>query len=256
MPRRTGGLTGAAALLLVVGAAAGVTGIAGCGVAENGVRVEGSPAVSEGPRASASLVSTPPPSAPSDRSGDSGEGGESEAEKAENSEKAQKAEGEGGKVDVLALLRADPKVSSDVKRNLRKPCTGHVWPVDVAYGHLTGSETQDMVVNVTSCDTGFGQGSYVYRHASDGSYDHVFTKEEPPVYAEVSGRVLKVVKDVYVGDEPTCCPTGRYTTTYVWRDGSFKVKARAYDDTGDTGASPSPAPGAGTGSGAGSAAGG
>ncbi|MGO4423361.1 hypothetical protein AB4Z54_32900, partial [Streptomyces sp. MCAF7] len=103
------------------------------------------------------------------------------------------------KVDAVALLKKDPKVSEHLKANL-KPCSksstkdatpgaaqdatkgatkdatkgaqqeakkgsakSQGYPIDVAYGRLTGSAASDLVVNVMTCTEGFGLGSYVYR---------------------------------------------------------------------------------------------
>lgn len=87
------------------------------------------------------------------------------------------------KVDPVGLLLKDPKVSTEVKRDL-KPCSGKEYPVDVSYGRVTGGPVVDIVVNVLSCADALGRGTYVYRSEGD-AYENVFADEQPPVYAEI-----------------------------------------------------------------------
>ncbi|MBA0053833.1 hypothetical protein E0L36_24140 [Streptomyces sp. AJS327] len=194
-------LTAGVALLLA---------LSGCAGGSHGVRVEGGPASSEGPRAEASVVSTAPPGSPRSRSAGPGSGP--------------------AVTDALHLVRSDPKVSSEVKRQLRKPCSGDLWPVSVAFGRLTGEAKRDAVVNVVSCSDGLGLGSYVYRKDRGGTYENVFTREDRSVFAETEKGTLIVSKAVYVGDDPMCCPSGEVTTTYQWRDDKFRALTRQYAD--------------------------
>ncbi|WP_344321060.1 LppP/LprE family lipoprotein [Streptomyces macrosporus] len=130
-----------------------------------------------------------------------------------------------GELDVLALLREDPKIGENVKKVLR-PCTTEVWPVDVSYGRLTGGHAPDVLVNVSDCNDGMGVGSYVYRQSTNGQYVGVFASEEPPVHAEAVDDRLRVVQQVYLDGDPVCCPSGRDVVTYAWRDDRFTAVER------------------------------
>ncbi|MEU9102134.1 hypothetical protein [Streptomyces sp. NPDC048361] len=137
------------------------------------------------------------------------------------------------KVDPVRLLKADPKVSTRVKAQL-KPCTKNEYPIDVTYGHLTGTTGQDVIVNVMNCADAVGLGAYVYRasgsSASPGtsgtsgisgtSYDNVFTAEETPVYAEIDRGDLVVTRQMYApGDKPAFA-SSEVVTTYHWSGGA------------------------------------
>ncbi len=122
------------------------------------------------------------------------------------------------KVDPVRLLKGDPKVSPRVKAEL-KPCTKDEYPIDVTYGHLTGTTGQDVVVNVMNCADAVGLGSYVYR-AAGASYDNVFTAEETPVYAEIDRGDLVVTRQMYApGDKPAFA-SSEVVTTYRWSGGT------------------------------------
>ncbi|MFE9449146.1 hypothetical protein [Streptomyces sp. NPDC006739] len=123
------------------------------------------------------------------------------------------------RVDAVALVKNDPKVSATVKRDL-KPCSGDDYPVDVSYGNLTDGSREDVVVNVLTCGDAVGVGSYVYRSAS-GSYEDVFKNEESPVYAEIDRGDLMVTKQVYEKGDPVSSPSGENVITYNWSAGRF-----------------------------------
>ncbi|MFJ3727103.1 hypothetical protein ACIPYQ_31700 [Streptomyces sp. NPDC090045] len=146
------------------------------------------------------------------------------------------------KVDPVALLKADPKVSAEIKRDL-KPCTGKEYPVDVSYGKVTGSAVVDIVVNVLSCADALGRGSYVYR-ADGGSYENVFSDEQPPVYAEIDRGDLVVTKQVYGKSDPLSYPSGEDVITYRWNGETFTEHDRVhseYSNVIDGGVQPAPA---------------
>ncbi|MCX4692618.1 hypothetical protein [Streptomyces sp. NBC_01408] len=145
------------------------------------------------------------------------------------------------KVDPVALLRADPKVSADVKREL-KPCTGKEYPVDVSYGRVTGNTVVDIVVNVLSCADALGRGSYVYR-ADGGTYENVFSDEQPPVYAEIDRGDLVVTKPVYGKSEPLSYPSGEDVITYRWNGEKFTEQDRVHSEYSNVvdGGQPAPA---------------
>ncbi len=146
------------------------------------------------------------------------------------------------KVDPVALVMADPKVSSEVKRDL-KPCTGKEYPVDVSYGRVTGGPVADIVVNVLSCADALGRGSYVYR-SDGGSYENVFSDEQPPVYAEIDRGDLVVTKQVYGKSDALAYPSGEDVITYRWNGEKFTEQDRVhseYSNVVDGGVQPAPA---------------
>lgn len=146
------------------------------------------------------------------------------------------------KVDPVALLKADPKVSAEIKRDL-KPCTGKEYPVDVSYGKVTGSPVVDIVVNVLSCADALGRGSYVYR-ADGATYENVFSDEQPPVYAEIDRGDLVVTKQVYGKSDALAYPSGEDVITYRWDGEKFTEQDRVhseYSNVIDGGSQPAPA---------------
>ncbi|MGW2586829.1 hypothetical protein ACWCYZ_37025 [Streptomyces virginiae] len=146
------------------------------------------------------------------------------------------------KVDPVGLLMKDPKVSTEVKRDL-KPCSGKEYPVDVSYGKVTGGPVVDIVVNVLSCANALGRGTYVYR--SDGAtYENVFSDEQPPVYAEIDRGDLVVTKQVYGKSDALAYPSGEDVITYRWNGEKFTEQDRVhseYSNVVDGGVPPAPA---------------
>ncbi|MFF4397983.1 hypothetical protein [Streptomyces sp. NPDC001480] len=134
------------------------------------------------------------------------------------------------RVDAVALVKDDPKVSETVKRDL-KPCSGDDYPVDVTYGNLTGGSVDDVVVNVLTCGDAVGLGAYVYR-AQSGRYENVFKAEESPVYAEVDRGDLMVTKQVYEKGDPVSNPSGENVITYSWAAGRFVQEDFHHTDYG------------------------
>ncbi|MFJ6798493.1 hypothetical protein [Streptomyces sp. NPDC091268] len=191
---------------------------AGCSTGGTGLR-DGGPARTE------SVAKTGPPSTPPSGAAPSAAAGKSAK-----------------KVDPVALLKADPKVSAEIKRDLR-PCTGKEYPVDVSYGKLTGTSADDIVVNVLSCADALGRGSYVYR-ADDGKYENVFSDEQPPVYAEIDRGALVVNKPVYGKSDALAYPSGEDVITYRWSGEKFTEQDRVHSDYSnvvDGGVAPAPA---------------
>ncbi len=145
------------------------------------------------------------------------------------------------RVDAVRLIKRDPAVSAEVKREL-KPCVADEYPVDVSYGNLTGAVGDDVVVNVLTCGDAVGIGAYVYRRQGD-AYVNVFGAEEPPVYAEIDRGDLVVTKQVYDRGDPVSSPSGEIVITYRWFSGRFAEKYRTHNEYGPvSGAVPSPAP--------------
>lgn len=137
------------------------------------------------------------------------------------------------RTEAVRLVKADPTVSSEVKREL-KPCVSDDYPVDVSYGDLTGGPAEDIVVNVLSCGDAVGVGSYVYRE-SGGEYRNVFKAEEPPVYAEIDRGYLVVTKQVYAKDDALSNPSSENVISYEWTSGRFVLKFRTRTDYGTLG---------------------
>lgn len=123
------------------------------------------------------------------------------------------------RVDVVALLKDDPKVGDQVKRDL-KPCAEDAYPVDTSYGNLTGTGVADVVVNVMTCGDAVGVGTYVYR-VREQRYENVFALEEPAVYSEIDRGDLVVTKQVYAKGDPIAYPSGEDVITYRWSSDRF-----------------------------------
>ncbi|MCS0639681.1 hypothetical protein NX801_29405 [Streptomyces sp. LP05-1] len=132
------------------------------------------------------------------------------------------------KVNPVRLILGDPKVSDQVKEDL-KPCAEDTFPLDTSYGKLTGGSEQDVVVNVLTCGDAIGVGTFVYR-ARDGEYENVFSLEEPAVYATIDRGELVLTKQVYGSDDPVSSPSGEDVITYRWADGKFSEHDRVHND--------------------------
>ncbi|WP_328300136.1 hypothetical protein OG389_21740 [Streptomyces sp. NBC_00435] len=148
----------------------------------------------------------------------------------------------GTKVDPVAILKADPKVGAEIKRDL-KPCSGKEYPVDVSYGKVTGGPAVDIVINVLSCADALGRGSFVYRAEGD-TYENVFSDEQPPVYAEIDRGDLVLTKPVYGKSDALSYPSGEDLITYRWNGEKFTEQDRVHTDYSnvvDGGAAPAPA---------------
>lgn len=223
-PGRNAIITGGAVVGL---AAAGGWMLAGCGSGSQGVRTEGpartqwtsSPAQDQGSYAGSGGTSTPPT--------------------------VQKA-------DAVRLIKDDPKVGRDLKAHLQ-PCTAKAtkakpvkgYPVEVIRGKLTGPTASDLVINVTTCDDGFGIGSYVYRKVGHG-YENVFSDEQPPVYADVVKGDLSVTKLTYASGDTVCCPSREDVITYRWAASrqAFTVIRHKHTDYSKSSPTDEPAPSA------------
>ncbi|MEE1930400.1 hypothetical protein V1J52_19805 [Streptomyces sp. TRM 70351] len=138
-----------------------------------------------------------------------------------------------GEVEVVSLLRRDPQVSAEVRRQLR-PCTEDGgWPVDVAYGRLTGNGASDLVVNVSNCSDGKGAGSYVYHQEGDGDWRTLYAAASPGVYAAIEEDHLTVRQEVRLDGDARCCPSGEDTLVFAWKDGGFVEVDRSYREFPD-----------------------
>ncbi|QHY97347.1 Lipoprotein CseA precursor [Streptomyces sp. S4.7] len=145
-------------------------------------------------------------------------------------------------IDPVALIRRDPKVSGQVKADL-KPCSEDAYPVDTSYGNLTGGTAPDVVVNVMSCDDAVGLGTYVYRESDQQRYENVFVAEEPAVYATIDRGELVVTRQVYAKGDPVSYPSGEDIVTYSWADTRFTERYRVRNNySGAVGNGPVDAP--------------
>ncbi|MFP3988725.1 hypothetical protein U9R90_14680 [Streptomyces sp. E11-3] len=144
------------------------------------------------------------------------------------------------RVDPVALVMADPKVSRSVKRDL-KPCTGNEYPVDVSYGNLTGGSASDVVVNVLTCADAVGIGSYVYREEGK-KYQNVFKAEQPPVYAEIDRGDLVVSTQVYNEADSAPYPSAEEVVTYRWQTDEFVKRDVMYNEYSGAVSGDGPAP--------------
>ncbi|MFF7357400.1 hypothetical protein ACFZA1_32980 [Streptomyces filipinensis] len=136
-------------------------------------------------------------------------------------------------VDAVSLLKEDPAVSTEVKREL-KPCSGDDYPVEATYGDLTGGAVNDIVVNVWACGDEVGIGTYVYRDVG-GTYKNVFKAEVSPVFSEIDHTDLTVTQQVYDTDDTTSNPSREIVITYHWKAGRFTERTRhetVYSRTG------------------------
>ncbi|THA23030.1 hypothetical protein E6R18_31435 [Streptomyces sp. A1277] len=133
------------------------------------------------------------------------------------------------RVDAVALLKADPKVSGRVRLDL-KPCTRDEYPVDTSYGSLTDAPSSDVVVNVMTCGDSVGVGTYVYRPRSDGTYENVFMVEQPAVYGTIDRGDLVVTTQVYGKKDAVAYPSGEEVITYHWASGRFNEEDRVRND--------------------------
>ncbi len=133
------------------------------------------------------------------------------------------------RVDPVALLKADPKVSERVRTDLRA-CTGDEYPVDTSYGTLTDGPSADVVVNVMTCGDSVGVGTYVYRPRSDGTYKNVFAIEQPAVYGTIDRGDLVVTTQVYEKKDAVAYPSGEEVITYHWAGSRFSEQDRVHND--------------------------
>lgn len=133
------------------------------------------------------------------------------------------------RIDAVALLKADTKVSERVRTDL-KPCTGDEYPVDTSYGTLTDAPSADVVVNVMTCGDSVGVGTYVYRPRGNGTYENVFTVEQPAVYGTIDRGDLVVTTQVYGQKDAVAYPSGEEVITYHWAGGRFGEQDRVHND--------------------------
>lgn len=133
------------------------------------------------------------------------------------------------RVDPVSLLKADSRVSERVRSDL-KPCTGDEYPVDTSYGSLTGGPSADVVVNVMTCGDSVGVGTYVYRPRADGTYQNVFTIEQPAVYGTIDRGDLVVTTQVYGQKDAVAYPSGEEVITYHWASSRFNEQDRVHND--------------------------
>jgi hypothetical protein len=149
----------------------------------------------------------------------------------------------GWKVDPVALLMKDPKVGQDIKDDL-KPCRTNDYPVDVSYGNLTNGSAPDVLVNILTCGDAVGIGTFAYRvdtrAGHTGTYENIFSSEEPPVYGQIDRGDLIVTQQIY-GDAASAYtegdavvnPSSEDVITYRWEKGRFVELDRTHTDYSD-----------------------
>ncbi|MER5362557.1 hypothetical protein [Streptomyces sp. NPDC002785] len=133
------------------------------------------------------------------------------------------------RIDPVALLKRDPKISERVRTDL-KPCSGSEYPVDTSYGTMTGGPSADVVVNVMTCGDSVGVGTYVYRQRGNGTYKNVFAIEQPAVYGTIDRGDLVVTAQVYGKKDSVAYPSGEEVITYRWADNRFSEHDRVHND--------------------------
>lgn len=133
------------------------------------------------------------------------------------------------RVDAVALLKADSKVSEQIRAAL-KPCAGDEYPVDTSYGSMTDGPSADVVVNVMTCGDSVGVGTYVYRPRPGGTYENVFTIEQPAVYGTIDRGDLVVTTQVYGKKDAVAYPSGEEVITYHWANSRFSEQDRVRND--------------------------
>ncbi|MEU9113316.1 hypothetical protein AB0D04_16425 [Streptomyces sp. NPDC048483] len=182
----TGGLTKGGAATAGV-AAVGLL-LAGCSPGGDGVRTEGTPSSTPGPKGT--LTASPAPRSTANHK----------------------------KVDVVKLLKSSPEVGAEVKKSLAEPCSEDAYPVDWSHASLTGSTSTDIVVNVMACADSVGIGAYVFRErgGADDGYEIVYHNEQPTVSAGADEGELEVSTQTYDADDQVCCPSGEDVLRYRW----------------------------------------
>ncbi|MFB7517519.1 hypothetical protein [Streptomyces sp. NPDC056144] len=132
------------------------------------------------------------------------------------------------RVDPIALLKADPKIGTRFKDDL-KPCVADSYPVDASYGNLTAGIAPDVVVNVMTCGDAIGIGTYVYRKEGN-RYENVFMAEDAAVYGTIDRGDLIITKQVYAKGDPVAYPSGEDVITYRWAGNKFTQHDWVHND--------------------------
>jgi hypothetical protein len=132
-------------------------------------------------------------------------------------------------VDPVAILRADPKVSANIKTTLT-PCLLDRYPVDSRYVDVTQDGAPELVVTVVSCDEKT-LADYDYRYNLAG---YVYSlKATPPVQllaVEEPGADIVEQPDFgllvshvrYQARDKSCCPSGSFAVLYRWTGTAFE----------------------------------
>jgi hypothetical protein len=128
--------------------------------------------------------------------------------------------------DAVAVLRADPEVSDEVRAAL-VPCEdGGGYPVDDRYADLTGDGVAELVVTVFPCKIvkeaamlgiGFGLAGFVYDLSEDPPVN-LLALQNGGVELLVGGPehgVMALLGGYGPQDDP-CCPTNQHFALYVW----------------------------------------
>lgn len=142
--------------------------------------------------------------------------------------------------DFRGILLADAKVTSAVKGALR---SGRAFAEPAAFGDLTGDETSDAVVLVTTPGAAGAIATYVLsaHGAEDGALQVAFSSQS--LYrasVRVGGGALVVLTPDYARGDDVCCPAAQLERTYVYdrrarlfrRTASRRISRTAQPDAG------------------------
>jgi hypothetical protein len=130
-------------------------------------------------------------------------------------------------VDVVALLRADPKVSASIKAMLT-PCLLDRYPVDARYADLTDDGAMELMVTVANCDGKVpgldyhdNLAVYVYNLKTTPPAE-LLAVEEPGVDIGEYDSMLIVNHVGYLARDKSCCPSGVRSVYYRWNGSAFE----------------------------------
>lgn len=123
--------------------------------------------------------------------------------------------------DPVAILRADPKVSDQIK-SLLTPCVVDHYPVDAKFSDVTGDGVPELIVAVTSCDTKYAGldyrdnvAEYVYNLKTTPP-TQLLAVEQPSDILVEDATSLTVVYLRWLARDKSCCPSGVTQTLYRW----------------------------------------
>ncbi|GAA3141547.1 hypothetical protein GCM10010466_35660 [Planomonospora alba] len=140
---------------------------------------------------------------------------------------AQTATGVPSDVDGLRVLRADPRMGTEVVSAIER-CEGGRFPVYADEISLTGDAGSARLLVVTvftcpgrSCGYEGTRGTYVYRLEGDRPGGRVYAHEGAGSRVEVQDGALVLVRPEYLPDDDASCPTATRTTPLRWTGGTL-----------------------------------
>lgn len=140
--------------------------------------------------------------------------------------------------DAVAVLRADPALSPEIK-SLLVPCGDGAYPIDERYVDFTGDGEAELMVTLYNCPDAAREGKvlprgvppyggyagYVYNLATKPP-TRLFTVEDDAVDLIPSyqgGRELLVIRNLWGPKDDPCCPTEQDVRVYHWDGVKFEV---------------------------------